>query len=306
MKKLIFLFLALLLLTMTSAAMADGLRIGVMSGPTGMGMAKLMADEAPYTYEIYSAPTGATADLASGALDLLCLPTNTAAAMAAGKDNFIKVLAVNCLGSLYLLSDGTVQMNDIRALDGQTIYAGVKNSTTGPILENIFDRNDISATIEWEADHDAVVAQMLQGNIHLAVLPEPKATVAMTKADGWQIALNISEEWDKVIDTRLPMGCIVVRESVLNEREAEVTQFMADYAASIACIANAENRAESAAMIANAGILPAAGIAQKALMNLDGSIVYMDGAEMKETLCAFYAAIGMEQPADSFFYLPNE
>lgn len=301
MKKLISLLLAMLLLF--AAAAAEPLRIGVMSGPTGMGMAQLMAGEsADYAFDIYAAPTDATADLMSGAIDLLCLPTNTAANLASAKPDFIQVLAVNCLGTLYLVTDAQAQISGIADLDGMTIWAGVPSSTTGPILDSIFAQNGVSVNIEWEADHDAVIARMLQGEIHAAVLPEPKVTVALTKAEGWQIAMNVSESWDAVYETRLPMGCIVARCDSISADPAAVTSFLADYSASIAFIGNAENQQQSAAMIAGAGVLPSAGVASKALGNLYGAIVYADGDAMQEMLTAFYDVIGQAQPAESFYY----
>ena len=111
MKKLLSLLL-LLALTLTAfvscKARDDGAKInvGVLAGPTGMGMAKLMADTAEdsalYDFTVYSNPQTAIADLTSKKLDMLCLPTNTAASLSAKAD--ISVLAVNCLGSLYLLA----------------------------------------------------------------------------------------------------------------------------------------------------------------------------------------------------------
>lgn len=304
MKKLISLLMVLtMVLSMAACAQAEPIRIGVMSGPTGMGMAQLMcAENDAYVFEIYAAPTDATADLASGALDMLCLPTNTAAALATKKDDYITVLAINCLGTLYVVSDGTVEVNTVADLAGQTVWAGVPSSTTGPILTEIFARNGVDVTLEWEADHDAVIARMAQGDIHLAVLPEPKVTVALTKVEGWQSVLNVSEAWDAVVETRLPMGCIVARNDFLAANGAEVDQFMVDYRASVAFIGNADNRQESAAMIAAAGVLPAEGVAFKALGNLQGAIVFEDGADMQADLTAFYAIIGQEQPSDAFYY----
>lgn len=303
MKKLSAMLLALLLAVCVVCAQADALHIGVMSGPTGMGMAQLMGLESDaYTFDVYSAPTDATADLASGALDLLCLPTNTAANLARAKADYVSVLAVNCLGTLYVVTDAETPVASIADLDGMTIWAGVPSSTTGPILNAIFEQNGVKVTIEWEADHDAVVARMLQGEIHAAVLPEPKVTAALTKAEGWNVALNVSAEWDKVFESRLPMGCIVARSSVIDADPAAVEQFLTDYAESIAFIADPANREESANMIAAAGVLPAAGIAKKALANLDGAIVYEDGEAMKADLLAFYGIIGQELPEDTFYY----
>ena len=303
MKKLLLMVVAMLLVLGTGCAQADAIRIGVMSGPTGMGMAKLMSEaNDACTFEIYAAPTDATADLASGTLDMLCLPTNTAASLSRAKEDFISVLAVNCLGTLYLVTDSQTEVTSVADLDGMTIWAGVATSTTGPILADIFAKNGVNVTVEWEADHDAVIAQMLQGCIHAAVLPEPKATVAMTKAEGWRMALDLSEEWDKVNESRLTMGCIVARNDFLRANAEVIDVFLADYCASIAFIGDEANRKESAAMIAAAGILPAEGVAMKALGNLYGSIVYEDGEQMKADLTAFFDIIGQEQPDDAFYY----
>lgn len=300
MKQMITLMMTLLLLV--SFACAEPLRIGVMSGPTGMGMAQLMSTQPEdYTFEIYAAPTDATADLASGTLDLLCLPTNTAASLSNAKADYITVMAVNCLGTLYLVTDAQTRIASLSDLEGMTIWAGVPTSTTGAILQELFRVGGVSAQVEWEADHDAVVARLLRGEIHAAVLPEPKVTVALSKAEGWQVALNLSALWDATHTTRLPMGCIVARNDTLRAREADVASFMKDYSASIAFIADAAHRAEAADMIAAAGILPAAGVAKKALANLDGSIVYEDGEQMKADLQAFYEIIGLKQPADAFY-----
>ena len=303
MQKLFAILMTLTLLMTTACAQADAIRIGVMSGPTGMGMAKLMSDaNDAYAFEIYSAPTDATADLASGTLDMLCLPTNTAASLSMAKENFISALAVNCLGTLYIVTDAETEIASVADLAGMTICAGVPSSTTGPILASIFAQNSIDVNIEWEADHDAVVARLIQGTIHAAVLPEPKVTVALTKAEGWRVALNVSEMWDAVYETRLPMGCIVARNEFIAANKDAVDQFLTDYSASIAFIGDPANQQESAAMIADAGVLPSAGVAGKALANLYGAIVYEDGADMKNDLAAFYDVTGQAQPADAFYY----
>ena len=283
------------------------INIGVMSGPTGMGMAMLMnesskSDSDLYSFDIYSAPTNATADLASGALDMLCLPTNTAAALATKQADYVTVIAVNCLGSLYLVSNESIEISSINDLEGQTIYASVPSSTTGPIIEFILERCGVNATIEFEADHDTLVAKIKSGEAPIAVLPEPKVTAALMQNSAYEVDLNLSEEWDKVSDLPLAMGCIVVRNDFLKENEYSVKQFLIDYKKSIAYINAPENLDSSAQMIVDAQILPKLPIAKGALSNLYGSIVYLDGEEMKNALEGFYEAIGLTSPGNDFYY----
>lgn len=311
MKKLIA---TLLLLTMALLAFAacsptkerQKINVGVMSGPTGMGMAKLMCDNAEdselYSFEVYSSPTDATADLANGTLDMLCLPTNTAAALANKQSDYISVISINTLGSLYLLTDESTTISSVADLDGKTIVASVASSTTGPIIEYLLEQNGVSATVEFESDHDALVAKVKDGAYPIVVLPEPKVTAALTQNTTYSIDLNLSTEWSKVSDTPLTMGCIVVRNDFLAENKASVDAFLADYKTSIEYIGAGENLDSAAQMIVDAGVLPKLPVAKKALANLYGSIVYIDGADIKAALEGFYDAIGLKKPADSFYY----
>ena len=160
-----------------------------------------------------------------------------------------------------------------------------------------------------EADHDAVVAKMLTGEIEVAVLPEPKATVAILNAKQkgykYSVKLNLSNEWSAVSQNELAMGCIAVRNNFLSSYEASLVDFLAEYKASIEYIGNAQNAEASAQMIVDAGVLPKLPVAKSALGNLYGAIVYQDGEEMKATLKDFYSAISIAQPSDSFYYIPD-
>lgn len=316
MKKLISLLL-LLTLTLSLLISCGGtpesepgertkINIGVMAGPTGMGMAKLMSDAGDnselYSFEIYSKPTDATADLANGTLDMLCLPTNTAATLASKKADYVSVISINTLGSLYLLTDGNTQINSIADLEGKTIYASVPSSTTKPIIDHILKQNGVNATVEFEPDHDALVARVKEGTAPIVVLPEPKVTAATMQNPTYSIDLNLSSEWDKISETPLTMGCIVVRNEFLKANKASVDAFLSEYKSSIEYINTKANLDSSAQMIVDAGVIPQLKVAKTSLNNLFGSIAYIDGAEMKAALKGFYAAIGLASPDDSFYY----
>ena len=309
MKKLIALILALsvvLMLAVSCTPAEDNTKItiGVLGGPTGMGMAKLMNDVGDeselYEFKLYSSPNDAIPDLSNGTLDMLCLPTNTAATLSTKQD--ISVIAINCLGSLYLMTDDSTEINSFADLDGKTIYASVPNSTTGPIINYLLEQNNVEANVVFEADHDALVAKVVKDEAPIVVLPEPKATAALSKNSNYSIDLNLSEEWDEVSDTPLTMGCIVARNDLIDEHPLAVDRFLTDYKTSIEFIGASSNTSEAVDMIVAQGIIPAKQMASKALVNLYGSIVYIDGAEMKSALIAFYNAIGQALPDESIYY----
>lgn len=317
MKKIILLLLTLSLV-FGFAACADEepegdttqIKIGVMNGPTGMGIAKLINDNGmesdKYVFKTYSDPTTATATLTNGENDILCVPTNLAANLSNKKDDFITVAAINCLGSLYVVAKDGVEINSINDLQDKTIYYGVKTSTTEPILRYILEQNDVTANIVSEIDHDTVTTKMVKGEIDIAVVPEPKATASINQAkaknNNYSIKLNLSEEWDSVSDTGLAMGCIIVKNDFIRNHKAALDAFLNEYKASIEFIGNEQNKAEAAQMIVDAGIIPKLPIANSALNNLYGSIIYIDGDEMKKTLIDFYNNIGIALPGDEFYY----
>ncbi len=316
MKRTIALILSLLLIAVCFTACgpndekAEKINIGVMSGPTGMGMAKMMADNGvdseKYSFKVFSAPTEATAELANGSLDMLCLPTNLAANLANKQSDYITVAAINCLGSLYVLCKDSVSINSINDLEGKTIYYGEPTSTTGPILNYVLGKNNINANVVAESGMDIVQAKMVSGEADIVVLPEPKASAAKIAAskegNEYSVCLNISTEWNNVSDSPLTMGCIVVRNDFLANNKDAVDNFLAEYKASIEYIADGSNADAAAQMIVDATVLPALPVAKSALANLKGSIVYIDGESMKSTLKEFYTAININQPSEGFYY----
>jgi NitT/TauT family transport system substrate-binding protein len=147
-----------------------------------------------------------------------------------------------------------------------------------------------------------LVAKVVKNEAAIVVLPEPKASAALSKNAGYSIDLNLSTEWDKVSDTPLTMGCIVARNDLIKEHPLAVERFLTDCKNSIEFIGSKENTESAVQMIVAAGIIPAAPMATKALSNLYGSIVFIGGSEMKEALISFYNAIGQALPNEGVYY----
>lgn len=324
MKKLLA-FLLLLTITITTLTSCfkkndesdqpTKIRIGTLSGPTGMGMAKMIADNGmdnyKYSFTVFGDPASAQDAFIAGDVDAICLPTNNAAKLYSKTNGNLYVAAINCLGSLFVVSTFEDNIDDIKDLEGRTIYASVPNSTTGAIINYILEQNGINATVSFEYkgeilnDHNMLSAYMSKGEIDLAILPEPKASATVASNSGrLTVSLNLSSEWDKVSsDTEpLTMGCIVFNKKFADNNKEEVNSFLDEYKASIEYINDSGTFIPSADNVVIAGILPNTGIARKALANLNESFVYIDGSEMQTALEAFYNVIGLELPDDAFYY----
>ena len=292
------------------------IRIGYMSGPTGMGMAKLIHDNGrvegneKYSFVSYTDTALAKADLTKGEIDVICLPTNEALAYYNTVDSNIRMLAVNCLNSLYLISDGTHSAQSLADLEGETVYT-CKNGTPRIILNYIITQLGLDIEVSYTIDDKEMTTpadvrtQVIAGNLPYAVIPEPIVTAATLKNSDYSVDIDLANEWAKIpalSETPVTMGCIVGSDTFIKKNIDAVNAFLAEYETSVNFIGNAENLETAANYVAEAKIMDAAPAAKKALANLGDAISYVDGDEMKTALKAFYTALGMALPKDEFYY----
>ena len=331
MKKLVSLvIIAFTLLSLTSCGFLNNsrnpettkIRIGYMAGPTGMGMAKLIQDNGgtdgqseKYSFTKYADTNAAKADLAARNIDVICIPTNEAAAYRNTVDEDAVVLALNCLNSLYLITNSFENVSSLSDFSGQTIYT-CKNGTPRAILEYLIRELEIDATVSYEIDGKEILtpqdlsAQVIAGNLPNAVMPEPIVTTSLSQfnfkhsdpASKWEVKIDFTNEWAKVNSSPISMGCIIANGDFARNNKGALDDFLDEYKASVGFISNPENIDSAAEYIANNGIIGKAALAKTALNNLGNSITYIDGNEMKEILVAFYNAMGITLPEESFYY----
>ena len=291
-----------------------------------MGMAKLIKDNGgesgndKYSFINYQNDTEkAKADLSLGNVDIICVPTNEAAVYHAKNDNTV-VLAVNCLNSLYLVSDKNSNVTSLAELEGKTVYT-CKNGTPKMILDYVIKELDLDITVSTSTPDGKVMAkpadvknQMVNvGDLPYVVLPEPIITAAQLeiqksgKTDiSYSVDVNFSDEWEKISDTPAAMGCIITTKDFANKNSGALETFLKEYKSSVEFIGNEENLESASKYVAEAKIMNAEAPAKKALGNLGDAIAYIDGKDMKDTLEAFYSALGIALPDDDFYYEANK
>lgn len=291
------------------------INVAVIKGPTGVGMVSLMDSAANgkasnnYTFSVASAPTEVVPKIATGEVDIAAVPTNVAATLYKKTDGNVKMLAVNTLGVLHILEKGET-INSFADLKGKTLYTSGQGSNPEYILRYLLEKNgldpDKDLKIEFVASNDELTAALVSGKAEVAMIAEPAATTVLKKAEGFRRALDVSDEWDKVSETPLMMGCVVVRADFLAEHEDAVKSFLKEYEKSIkAC----NDVAAAAKLCEEQGIIPAAAIAEAAIPNCN--ITYVSGADMKNGVGEYFkvlfdgnpASIGGELPPDGFYYL---
>ncbi len=287
------------------------IRVITLNGTTGFGMAGLIADSAAgktdlnYSFTVETDASNVTAALVSGDCDIAALPTNAASALYNKTEGKVQVLALNTRGVLYLVSDGSADIKEIADLEGQTVYVPAQNPTF--IFGHICKANGIEVSIDNTYAQPAELnAAVSAGEVGLAVLPEPMVTIARSQNPDLTVALDLTEEWDKVSEPgSLVQGCVAVRTDFAAEHPAELSAFLEDYGASVALLT--EDTAAAAKAIEEAGIFAKAAVAEKAIPKCN--ICFVTGEEMKDQLSAFLEimfetapqSIGGKVPAEDFY-----
>ena len=290
------------------------IKVSVLNGTTGFGMAKLMYETANsdkillnYNFTVETDASVITAGLINGNIDIAALPTNAASVVYNKTNGAVKVLALNTLGVLYVVENGNT-ITSMADLEGKTVYCPAQNPAF--VMEYIAKQAGVNVIIDTTYAQPAALMQFVAASPEgtIAVLPEPVLSVAKSKNAALNTVLDLTAEWNaNASDSQLVQGCIVARTEFIENHPKEVEEFLADYAASVDYVNT--NPAETAALVVDLGIYAgAAAVAEKAIPKCN--IKYIDGAEMKDALSGFLAAmetvnpasIGGKLPADDFYY----
>lgn len=294
------------------------IRVASMKGPTSIGLVKLMDDsEKGTTANDYEFKITGTADeiipnLAKGELDIAAVPANVASVLYQKTEGDISVLAINTLGVLYLVETGdTIQ--SVEDLKGKTIYSTGKGTTPEYVLNYVLTANGIDPqndlTVEYKSESTEVAALLAQEESAIAMLPQPYITIVQSKNENLRVALDMTEEWDKVQSDEksgFVTGVVVARNEFIGNNPEALDMFLNEYKDS-AAFAN-DNLDESAALTEKYGIVPAAAIAKKAIPHCN--ITFIENGEMKEKLSGYLKAlydqnpqaVGGTLPDDAFYF----
>ena len=297
----------------------------VLSGPTGVGAAKLMSDveyanenggQTPDGTPSYIDTITVEADnqavssaLINGDADIAAVATNVAATLVNKNPESIQVLAVNTLGVLYILEKGDT-VTSMADLAGKTVYATGEGANPEYVLNYLLTENGVDPAdvdIQWMTAQE-VTAQMVSSEDGICMLPVPAATALMIQDSGVREALSLSEEWSTVSDGELAMGCIVARTDYIEENPQGVEAFLSAYEDSIAYMSDPDNLEDAAELVAQYNITANANIAKAAIPQCN--LVCLTGDEMKSVLEAYYqvlfdadpTSIGGALPDASFYY----
>lgn len=307
---LICLFTALLALPV--CAEGETIRVGALTGPTAMGMVKLLEDGK----EVYEPIILGAADelmplILQGKVDMASVPANLASTIYNKTGGGVQVLAVNVLGVLYISEFHTEEIHSLEDLTGKTIYATGKGSTPEYFLRYVLSENGIDPdkdlTIVWKNEPSEVVALLNAEQKGIAMLPQPYVTAAAAQlGEGFRTVLSLSDEWAALDNGTLCTTAVVMARKEFAEANPEVVEaFLAELDASVRWVN--ENVADAAALCGEYEIIKAP-VAQKAIPQCN--LVCITGEQMQQALSGcleviFHQnpkAVGGALPGEDFYY----
>lgn len=299
--------------TTTTKAQSKSVNVGILKGPTGMGTAYLMEENATdkskldYNFTLDSDPNTMTAKMINGELDIASVPSNVASVLYNKTEGKVQILAVNTLGVLYLCQKGD-SIKSFSDLKGKNIVAAGQGTTVEYVFNYILSENGLSTSdvnITYVSEHAQALTEAVSGKYDLVLIPEPFVTQLTKQNADFSVALDITEEWDKVADTSLPMGCVVVNTDFAKNNPDTITSFLNEYKVSVDYT---NKEIDSAADLCEKYDIVKAAAAKSAIPN--SNIVLVTGVEMKKSISAYYeilfgfnaASLGGAIPTDDFYY----
>ena len=310
--------------TPSPAADEEGrIRFAVLSGPTGVGAAKLLDDIdnnraglsfSGYSYNIYTDNSELVAGLTSGEIDIATTASNVAVNLYNKTDGGVKIIALGTLGVLHILEgSGGTSINSVEDLRGKTIYSAGQGANPEYILRYLLQESGLKIGTDVEvvfADATEISAKLLSGDIECAMLPVPAATAAIAKGEGQvRAAIDVTEAWDAMQSgSQVVMTAVVARTEFVEAHPDLVASFLYDYERSINFVNS--NVDEAAELVAGYELTPSAAIAKLAIPQCH--LAFISGADMVSAISDYFmalyaidpASVGGTLPDDGIYYAP--
>ena len=251
-----------------------------------------------------SAADEVSAKIINKEADIVAAPTNLAAVLYKKTEGQVVMLAANTLGNLYIVTKNA-EISSIADLKGKTIYSSGQGASPEYVLNFLLKENGIDpekdVEIIYKSEHAEVAPVFASEESVIALLPEPFVTNMLLKNSDLKVSVNITEEWSKVSDSELVMGCLIARKDFADQNPAAVEKFLKEYEESANYAVT--NVTETAELSEKYGIM-AKNVAEIALPNCN--IVYIDGDKMESYLGAYFEVLFNANPQSVGGSIPDE
>ena len=292
------------------------LDVGVLRGPSGISMIKMISDNpvlgegVQVNYSIEQSPDVLNAKLLSGEIELATIPTNTAATLY-NKGVPYQLASMNTWGVMYVVSNDQA-ITSWADLKGQTIGAVAKGASSDVVFKYLLSKNgldpDKDVTLNYNPSPVELAQLVIAGKVAVAALPEPWVSVVLNKNPQIKVGLDLQQEWRKIAGEDVPFAqtCLVVNRDFAAQHPQIVETFLAEYQQAIDWV-NAHPQ-PAAELIKNTDIGIPADVAADAIPRCN--LKYMGSQAAKPAVTQYLnvllqfspETVGGKMPDDKFFY----
>jgi len=284
------------------------INVAVLNGPTGIGAIKLM-DNPLYDVEVYQSPAEMIGRIVTGEVDVAAVPANLAATLYNRTEGDVVALGPIALGVLFIVQnvdDESERISSISDLEGKTILAGGRGSTTEHILNYLLMSAGLDietdVNMEWFLNHSEVNATLVTRPGAIAMIPEPFVSIAKSHSEDVIMVLDLNEAWRSATGGELTMSVLVAQRSFIEENPKRLETLLADVKNSIYFV---NNSPDAPALIAEKGFIPDVEIAAKAIPGCN--LVFFEDRQHGSSLLRAFLEILYEIDAESIGgRLPDE
>lgn len=300
---------------------APTIRVATLKGPTTMGLVGLMDDAAhgrsdqDYEITMHATPDEVVPRVLQGQVDAALLPANLASVLhhrtTTPDGPQVQVAAVTALGTFEVLENGDT-VDGLADLRGRTVYSSGKGASPEHVLDHLLRSAGLEpgtdVTVEYRSEPAEVAALLASRPGTVGVLPQPFATAVTAQEPAVRTAVRLADEWERVEGTPMVVGVLVVQTAFARAHPEALAAFFAEYEDS-----TGRTRADPATagvLIAEAGIVPSAALAEAAVPR--SGITFVDGAAMRSALDGYLrvlagadpASVGGSVPGDDLYHRP--
>lgn len=291
--------------------------IAALNGSSGIGMAYLFENpplltgteggSASAQFETVASADVLLPKLLKGEVDIGILPPNVAAKVFAKNNEALVVGAVVGNGMLNLITRDT-HIKTLSDLSGKKITVAAQGATPEYVLRYLLQHAGVQAELDFSIPTAEIAAALVSGKIEYAFVPEPFATVAVSKSSDIIRALDVQSLWASIPgnSANYPMTVVVIRTEFAQKYPELVRSFLTEYKHAI--LWTNSHPKEAGALTEKHMLGLTASVAAAAIPN--ANFVYIDAvdarSDIEQLLSVFLQfapeAIGGSLPKSEFYF----
>ncbi len=183
-------------------------------------------------YNKYPDAMSVVPKLLKNEVDVTFLPPNVAAKLYNSSGKAVLCVAVTGNGNLSVITKNK-SIYSLKDLKGKKLYVAGQGATPEYMMKYLLEKQSLSESVELDFSIPSaqLAGQLISGKIEYALVPEPFATVAMTKDKSVIRAVKLEDEFVAVEgkDKIYPMTVMVVRKKFFDDNSELVSKYIAAY-----------------------------------------------------------------------------